>query len=43
MWLDDSANATNVSSLNLDNQLLVAYEVKQANKKNSIKISTVGL
>lgn len=42
-WLTGSTNATNVSGLNLDNQVLVAYEVKQANKRNSIRISTVAL
>lgn len=42
-WLKGSLNATNVSGINIDNQILVAYEVKQANKKNSIKISTVTL
>jgi BNR repeat-like domain len=42
-WLNGSSNATNVSGLTIDNQILVAYEVKQANKRNSIKISTLGL
>ena len=42
-WLKGSSNATNVSGINIANQILVAYEVKQANKKNSIKISTVTL
>lgn len=47
-WLDGSSNGTNTVALSLTggephNQVLVAYEVKQANKKNSIKISTVSL
>ncbi len=43
IWLDGSSNGTNSVALNVDNQLLVAYEVKQANKRNTIKISTVTL
>ncbi|WP_435356529.1 sialidase family protein [Emticicia sp. SJ17W-69] len=43
VWLNDSSNGTNTVALGLGNQVLVAYEVKQANKKNSIKISTVNL
>jgi BNR repeat-like domain len=42
-WVNGSANATNATSLLLEKQILVAYEVKQANKKNSIKLSTVEL
>jgi len=42
-WVNGSSNGTNSSGLVIDNQLLIAYEVKQANKKNSIKISTVTL
>jgi hypothetical protein len=43
IWVDGSANGINSTGLVLDNQLLVAYEVKQANKRNSLKISTVRL
>jgi hypothetical protein len=42
-WLNGSANGVNPSALMLDNQLLVAYEVRNANKKNSIKWSLVSL
>ncbi len=41
--VDGSINATNAIGLILDNQLLIAHEVKQENKKNSLKISTIGL
>jgi BNR repeat-like domain len=53
IWLDGSSNGINPVALDLTgryaasgelhNQLLVAYEVKQANKRNTIKISTVSL
>ncbi|PWK18057.1 BNR repeat protein [Arcicella aurantiaca] len=43
IWVDGSLNGINSTGLVLDNQLLVAYEVKQANKRNSLKISTVRL
>jgi hypothetical protein len=43
IWVDGSSNGINSTGLVLDNQLLVAYEVKQANKRNSLKISTVRL
>lgn len=43
IWIDGSANGINSTGLVIDNQLLVAYEVKQANKRNSLKISTVRL
>ena len=39
----DSMNGMNASGLVIDNQLIMAYEIKQANNLNSIKISTVGL
>lgn len=42
-WVDGSVNATNSVALTIDNQLLVAYEVKQANKKNQIKVSSLSL
>lgn len=43
MWVEGSVNGINSTGLVMDNQLLVAYEVKQANKRNSLKISTVRL
>jgi hypothetical protein len=43
IWLDGSTNGTNSVALSLDSQVLVAYEVKQENKRNTIKISTVTL
>lgn len=42
-WLDGSANATNLVALNTDSQILVAYEVKQASKRNTIKVSSLSL
>jgi hypothetical protein len=43
VWVDGSSNGINSTGLVIDNQLLVAYEVKQANKRNSLKVSTVRL
>ncbi len=43
IWVDGSVNGINSTGLVLDNQLLIAYEVKQDNKRNSLKISTVRL
>ena len=43
IWVEGSSNGINSTGLVLDNQLLVAYEVKQANKRNSLKISNVRL
>jgi hypothetical protein len=43
VWVDGSSNGINSTGLVIDNQLLVAYEVKQANKRNGLKISTVRL
>ncbi|MEZ4901676.1 MAG: sialidase family protein [Spirosomataceae bacterium] len=42
-WIEKSENGTNASGLVVDNQLMVAYEVKQPNNLNSMKITTVGL
>lgn len=42
-WIEESLNGTNAVGLTIGNQLLVAYEVKQANGKNSLKVSTVAL
>jgi len=43
IWVEGSSNGINSTGLVLDNQLLVAYEVKQANKRNSLKISKIRL
>lgn len=42
-WADGTSNATNLVALSVDNQILVAYEVKQSNKRNTIKVSNVVL
>ncbi len=42
-WIDGSNNATNPTALSIGNQILLAYEVKQANKRNTLKISTENL
>jgi BNR repeat-like domain len=41
--VEGSENATNSTGLVIDNQLLIAYEVKQDNKKNSLKVGTTTL
>lgn len=41
--VEGSDNATNSTGLVIGNQLLIAHEVKQENKKNSLKIATIGL
>jgi hypothetical protein len=41
--VEGSENATNATGLIIDNQLIIAHEVKQSNKKNSLKISTIAL
>jgi hypothetical protein len=41
--VEGSINATNAVGLIVDNQLLIAHEVKRENKKNGLKIATVGL
>jgi BNR repeat-like domain len=41
--IEGSSNATNATGLLIDNQLLIAHEVKQENKKNSLKIATTAL
>jgi BNR repeat-like domain len=43
IWVDGSSNGINSTGLVIDNQLLVAYEVKQVNKRNGLKVSVVGL
>jgi BNR repeat-like domain len=41
--VEGSENATNSIGLVVGNQLLIAHEVKQENKKNSLKIATMAL
>ena len=41
--VEGSTNATNSTGLILGNQLLIAHEVKEENKKNSLKIMIVNL
>jgi BNR repeat-like domain len=41
--VEGSINATNSTGLVVGNQMLIAHEVKQENKKNSIKITTLAL
>lgn len=41
--VEGSSNATNSTALILNNQLLIANEVKEENKKNGLKISMVNL
>lgn len=43
IWAEGTSNATNIVALGVDSQVLMAYEVKQPNKKNIIKISSVEL
>lgn len=40
-WVGESVNGTNASSLLIDNQAIVVYEVRNTNKRNSLKISRV--
>jgi len=42
-WVEESLNGTNAVGLTVGNQLLLAYEVKQANGKSSLKVSTLAL
>ena len=42
-WIADATNATNSTGIVLGNQLVMAYEAKQANGKNSLKFSYVSL
>lgn len=41
--VEGSENATNSTGLVVENQLLIAFEVKQSNRKNSLKIATAAL
>ena len=42
-WLDSSENGVNANGLVVGNQLLVVHEVKNANKRNGLKMSLVEL
>jgi hypothetical protein len=42
-WISESVNGTNASSLLLNNQAIVVYEVRNANKRNGLKWSRVTL
>jgi hypothetical protein len=42
-WLAESVSGTNASTLVLGNQALVAYEVRNANKRNGIRLTLVSL
>lgn len=42
-WLTESVSGTNASTLVLGNQALVAYEVRNANKRNGIRLTLVSL
>lgn len=42
-WVVASENATNATALVVDDQVIVAYEVKRPDKKNGIKVSRVKL
>ncbi len=42
-WIAESVNGTNASSLLLNNQAIVVYEVRNANKRNGLKWSRVTL
>ena len=42
-WIGESVNGTNASSLLLNNQAVVAYEVRNANKRNGLKWSRITL
>lgn len=41
--IEGSMNATNSTGLIIDNQLLMAHEVKKSNKKNGLRIATTSL
>lgn len=42
-WIADATNATNSTGIVLGNQLVVAYEARQTDGKNSLKFSYVSL
>jgi hypothetical protein len=39
----NAINGTNASGLVVDNQLLVAYEVKHSNNKNTVALAQIDL
>lgn len=43
VWIDGSSNSTNITGLNVGNEVIIANEVIQSNKKNKLKISTVSI
>lgn len=43
LWINDSANGINPTALVLNNQIVVAFEIKQANKKNTIRVEIISL
>ena len=43
VWIEGSANSTNVTGLNVGNTVIIANEIIQPNKKNKLKISTVSI
>lgn len=43
IWLEGSANSTNVVGLNVGNTVIIANEIIQSNKKNKLKISAVSI
>jgi BNR repeat-like domain len=42
-WIEGSTNGANSTGIIIGNQVLVAFEVKGANRKNSLKMSTINL
>jgi hypothetical protein len=43
VWIDGSANSTNITGLNIGNKLIIANEIIQSNKKNKLKIRTLSI
>ena len=43
IWIEGSANSTNVTGLTVGNTVIIANEIIQSNKKNKLKISTVNI
>jgi hypothetical protein len=42
-WVEGSPNSTNIVGLSVGNTIILANEVIQSNKKNKLKISTLGI
>ena len=42
-FVKNAINGTNATGLVIDNQLVIAYEVKQANQKNSVAVAQINL